>query len=65
MTPELPRAPIKRPLEKALAISEQSHRLRFLISLAPLVSVRFMFMPVSPSGNRENVQLIDLRVMVI
>ena len=50
ITPLLPRAPINKPRENVEAIEDTSSSLRANISFAPLVSVKFMFMPVSPSG---------------
>src|SRR5699024_5779561 len=49
-TPELPRAPINNPLEKAWATSEIWLLFTRFTSSAPDVIDKFIFVPVSPSG---------------
>ncbi|MNN61945.1 hypothetical protein D3C81_1772080 [compost metagenome] len=50
ITPELPRAPISRPLERASAALPKCGFWRFFNSSTPEVMVRFILVPVSPSG---------------
>ena len=50
MTPELPLAPIKRPLEKLLPTVPICFSFKFSTSCAPDDIDRFIFVPVSPSG---------------
>ena len=50
ITPELPRAPRSSPDETQSAALSMDVKLRFLSSLAALLSVRHIFVPVSPSG---------------
>ena len=50
MTPEFPLAPISMPLARVFVITARSLEPLFLTSDMPLVNVRDMFVPVSPSG---------------
>ena len=50
MTPEFPRAPINKPLDKHFANSPTCSLAESLTAFAPEVIVKFILVPVSPSG---------------